>query len=185
MDDQKNQSPQTEEHKKQSKRFLAVYIIGLFSVALVLILLSYLTQVRADRQLASKDTQLNEQISATQGAVQKMETLQATSEEQRKQIEAQQKVLDALAATLGVDSQDKLTAEAELLKARYIALDALQQARRMADADDLAGAHEVLEKMVAQYGESRLVPPSGDVLLGQNAAEFQALYARTAAQDEG
>ena len=45
-----------EQHK--SKRYLAFYIIGLFSVALVIILLSYLTQLRADRELANMNTAL-------------------------------------------------------------------------------------------------------------------------------
>ena len=181
MDEQKKESPQPEEPKKQSKRFLAVYIIGLFSVALVLILLSYLTQVRADRQLASKDSQLSAQISATQGAVQKMETLQATAEEQRKRIDTQQRLLDELADTLDAEDEKGLTVQAEMLKMRYIALDALQQARRLADSGNNDGAKLVLEKMLQQYGQERLAPPESDVLLGQNAVEFQVLCTRVGA----
>lgn len=179
MDEQKKPQPE------KSKRFLAVYIIGLFSVALVLILLSYLTQVRADRQLASKDSLLSAQISATQGAVQKMETLQAVTEEQRIQLEAQSKILSALAQTLEVNETGELEAAAELLEDRYIALDALQQARRMAEQGDTAGAKTVLEKMAAQYGASRLLPVTGDVLLGQNALEYQSLCTRVGAQTAG
>ena len=56
MEDKKNETPCEQEHKKVSKRYLAFYIIGLFSVALVLILLSYVTQLRADRQLANMNS---------------------------------------------------------------------------------------------------------------------------------
>lgn len=182
MDEQKNESPQPEEHKRQSKRFLAVYIIGLFSVALVLILLSYVTQVRADRQLESKDSQLNAQISATKGAVQKIETLQATAEEQRKQLDAQKKELEALEKTMGTGEGDDLAAEVQLLKDRYVALDALQQARRLADAEKNTDARFLLEKMLDRYGAERLLPPDSDVLLGQNALEFQQLCEKAGAR---
>ncbi|MGE4548224.1 MAG: hypothetical protein AB7C89_01600 [Intestinibacillus sp.] len=182
MDEKKNEASQPEEHKRQSKRFLAVYIIGLFSVALVLILLSYLTQVRADRQLASKDSELNAQINATEGAVQKIEALQATAEEQRKQLEEQKKVLDSLANTLDAGAGDDLAAAAQLTEDRYVALDALQQARRMLEADNKSGAKTVAEKMLGKYGASRLLPPSSDVLLGMNAVEFQKLCEAVDAQ---
>lgn len=182
MDEKKNEASQPEEHKRQSKRFLAVYIIGLFSVALVLILLSYLTQVRADRQLASKDSELNAQINATQGAVQKIEALQATAEEQRKQLEEQQKVLDVLSQTLDTEEGDDLSAAVQLTEDRYIALDALQQARRMLEAENESGAKSIAEKMLAKYGASRLLPPSSDVLLGMNAVEFQKLCETVGAQ---
>lgn len=182
MDDKKNETPQPEEHKRQSKRFLVLYIIGLFSVALVLILLSYLTQVRADRQLASKDSQLNAQINATQGAVQKIEALQETAEEQRKQLEEQKKVLGALAQTLDTEEGDDLSAAAQLIVDRYIALDALQQARRMLEVGNESGAKSIVEKMLAKYGASRLLPPNGDVLLSMNAVEFQKLCEKVGAQ---
>ena len=40
---EKDKSP---DQKKQASHFMAFYVVALFSIALVLILLSYLTQVR-------------------------------------------------------------------------------------------------------------------------------------------
>lgn len=175
VDTEKQGCEQMEEHKRQGKHFIVVYIIGLFSVALVLILLSYLTQVRADEQLASKDSELSAQISATQGAVQRMETLQALNEEQKKQLDQQKKVLNEITKTVAAGEQEDVSAAVSLLKERYIALDALQQARRLEDSDEETEAKEILQKMIKRYGVSRLVTETGDVLLGENALEFEEL----------
>ena len=71
-------NPCEKENKKISKRYLAFYIIGLFSVALVLILLSYVTQLRADKQLASLNSELAERDTTVQGVQQKLLVLQET-----------------------------------------------------------------------------------------------------------
>ena len=83
MDDQKST-----QQKKQASHFMAFYIVGLFSIALVLILLSYLTQARADDQIAHAETQLQEQVSATQGIQAKMEILQEANNDQAQRIAA-------------------------------------------------------------------------------------------------
>ena len=70
---EKDKSP---DQKKQASHFMAFYVVALFSIALVLILLSYLTQVRADDQIANAENQLQEQVSATQGIQAKMEIIQ-------------------------------------------------------------------------------------------------------------
>lgn len=183
MESKQPDEPQ-EPQKKQSKRFLAVYIIGLFSVALVLILLSYLTQVRAGKQLEALNSQLNAQTSAVQGAEQRMQNLQATLEEQNRKLQEQKAQLAALAAIF--QGEGEMADQAKLLQERYIALDALQQVRRKLEAGDQEGARTLLAKMTASYGESRLTSPNGadSVLLGANSEEFIAIRAKLAAEAE-
>ncbi len=166
--------------KKHSKRFLVVYIIGLFSVALVLILLSYLTQVRANKQLATLQDQVTTQTTVAQGAQQQIQQLQTTLEEQQKKLAVQSDAIATVRAQLAVAEGEKMVDAVNLLHERYTALDALQQVRRMAAAQDLAGAQELANKMIQNYGIDRLLPPDGDneVLIGQNAVEFRDLCAQ-------
>ena len=52
MNEQKNNAPeQAKPEKKLSRTTLTFYIVGLFSVAIALILISYVAQARADRQV--------------------------------------------------------------------------------------------------------------------------------------
>ena len=75
MDEQKIPDPQKPE-KKLSRTTLTFYIVALFSVAIALILISYIAQTRADRQLDTLTDQLTAQQTVAQGATQKMEDLQ-------------------------------------------------------------------------------------------------------------
>ena len=62
MNEQKNNAPeQAKPEKKLSRTTLTFYIVGLFSVAIALILISYVAQARADRQVENLSSQLNEQ----------------------------------------------------------------------------------------------------------------------------
>ena len=76
MDEQKKTPDGPKPEKKLSRTTLTFYIIGLFTVALALILISYIAQARADRQLDTLTNQLTEQQTVAQGATQKMEDLQ-------------------------------------------------------------------------------------------------------------
>ena len=93
----------------KSKRYLAFYIIGLFSVALVIILLSYLTQLRADRELANMNTALAQKDTTVQGVQEKMVALQDTVEEQAAQIEKLQQQLAGVRTELDAGEEDDLT----------------------------------------------------------------------------
>ena len=65
MNEQKNNAPeQAKPEKKLSRTTLTFYIVGLFSVAIALILISYVAQARADRQVENLSSQLNEQQTA-------------------------------------------------------------------------------------------------------------------------
>lgn len=161
--------------KKQSKRFLVIYIIGLFSVALVLILLSYLTQVRANKQLESYKNQVSEQTSVAQGAQQQMAALQSTLEEMQKTLNRQNEAIQTIRKGLDVASDKKVEDAVQLLEDKYIALDSLQQVRRASESGDDTRAKSLLQKMIEAFGVKRLLPQGGEdaALLGLNAAEFQ------------
>ncbi|MCX7614644.1 MAG: hypothetical protein N2Z65_02675 [Clostridiales bacterium] len=67
----------------KNKKFLLGYAIALFSMALILIVMSYLSQMKAENQIQ----QLNERISTTQGSIKKLETLTELTREQSDKIE--------------------------------------------------------------------------------------------------
>ena len=62
--------------RQKSRRVFVFYIIGLFCVALVLILLSYVMQAHANQELEALGTQLTEQTDAANGARAKADQLQ-------------------------------------------------------------------------------------------------------------
>ncbi len=141
------------EQKKQASHFMAFYVVALFSIALVLILLSYLTQVRADDQVAHAETQLQEQVSATQGIQAKMEIIQEASNEQAQQIAVLEEALaEAEEETELLDK--RADAQERLLRACGYALDGqteqlsaeLEAMLRVYSLDELDGSSP--EKLV-------------------------------------
>ena len=114
---------------------MAFYVVGLFSIALVLILLSYMTQVRADDQVASAESRLQEQVSATQGIQAKMEIMQETSNEQAQRIaELEQSLSKAEEASATLDI--RAAAQTQLIRASAFAM-AGQTAQVKAEIDSL------------------------------------------------
>lgn len=123
------------EQKKQASHFMAFYVVGLFSIALVLILLSYMTQVRADDQIASAESRLQEQVSATQGIQAKMEIMQETSNEQAQRIaELEDSLSKAEEAASTLDK--RAAAQTQLIRASAFAM-AGQKAQVKAEIDSL------------------------------------------------
>lgn len=103
MDEQKNNTPeQNKPEKKLSRTTLTFYIVGLFSVAIALILISYVAQARADRQVENLSSQLNEQQNVAQGATQKVADLQDQFDAQSKALDTVRTVLDTDQATTDV-----------------------------------------------------------------------------------
>ena len=137
----------------KSKRYLAFYIIGLFSVALVIILLSYLTQLRADRELANMNNALAQKDTTVQGVQEKMVALQDTVEEQ---IERLQQQLAGVRTELDAGEEDDLTT---LLQQRmderdaYSRLIALENA---AASDNRQTAEDCIDYLERTYGAGRL-----------------------------
>ena len=101
-------NPCEKENKKISKRYLAFYIIGLFSVALVLILLSYVTQLRADKQLASLNSELAERDTTVQGVQQKLLVLHETVSSQDATIKEKEQQISELRTMLNMTADEDL-----------------------------------------------------------------------------
>lgn len=133
--DEQNKSPK--ETQRQAKHFMAFYIIALFSIALVLILLSYLTQVRADDQIASAKTQLQEQVSATQGIQAKMEVLQESNNEQAQHIAELEQEIEALQGE-NESLTDQVDAQTMLIWALELSRDESTYAQMKEELDTLA-----------------------------------------------
>ncbi len=144
------------ENKKISKRYLAFYIIGLFSVALVLILLSYVTQLRADKQLANLNSELAERDTTVQGVEQKLLVLQGTVSKQEEDLKNQEEQMTALRTMLNMTADEDLVT---VLKQRLDERDAyyhLAMLEKAIDADDSVAKQQELTYLQNTYGLERL-----------------------------
>lgn len=173
MDEQNNkpQEPEKEAQKQQAKHFMVFYVIALFSIALVLILLSYLTQVRADDKIALANSKLQEQVSATQGIQAKMEVLQETNNEQAQRIAELEQTLEK-ALNENERLGDQASAQGMLLKAAEYAMNELTypQARSQIDA------------LINEYGLEKLDGSSAEKLVwtAEDAKIFNNIRTKTA-----
>ena len=175
-----DENKEVEQQKKHSRRFMVFYVIALFSIALVLILLSYLTQVRAGRQLVNLSNELNQQATVAQGAQQQMESLQTQVQEQKKQLDELNKQLDEVRSLLDADEGDDLAAAIEQLNDERAALELLAQAESELAVDNVENAARLLEQL-SLYDEARLDGTAENaVLTGRNAALYTTLRDRIA-----
>ena len=152
MDDHKKPEPQAEHpEKKISRKTLTFYIIGLFSVAIALILISYIAQVRSDKQLENLSTKLNEQQTVAQDISQKMEDLQ-------KQLEVSTKKLTDVRNAMGlkdVSEEDKGTVESvQALVKSGEAVNDLLLVLEASDEDDQETAKKSFQNLQKKYGLS-------------------------------
>ena len=147
------ETEEPQEKHQESKRYLIFYVIALFSVALVLILLSYLTQVKADKELANMGVQLQEQTTAVEGAQARMEVLQKTVEEQSSMLEELQAQLD------------EQKARTDEYREKYKALATLLEAQELEKQGKLKEAKEMAASLDARYGADRLDGMGEDDLL--------------------
>lgn len=167
------------EHKKLSKRYLAFYIIGLFSIALVIILLSYLTQVRASRELDVMNSQLKQKDSTMQGTQERLVTLQDTVKEQAEKLEAAEQQLAALGAALGAEADTDLAAAAkQLAESRDVNLQLALLERATAEQERRT-ARNIIGALEQTYGAGRLDGTAPNALLtGEQAARYLELKAQ-------
>lgn len=131
-------------NKNNNRKFLSFYIIGLFSLAIVIILLSYLTQVRA------KET-INEQISVLQGTERKVSELQTQLQTQTERLNKLSKELE-LANTSILESEKTKLLNEELLK--FIKVYELIDNKKMQEAKEIDINLEILpEEIVTLYNK--------------------------------
>lgn len=173
MSEQEKKMPEAEERQQESKRYLVFYVIALFSVALVLILLSFLTQVKADKELAHLGVQLQEQTSVVQGAQARMAALQQQVTEQSNQLSLLQKDLDA----------EKV--RGDLYEKKYEATALLLDAQIAVEASDLEQGKAYLQKLKTTYDATQLDGVgTDDLLTATQAALYQTLLQTVFAEGE-
>lgn len=171
----------TQDNKKLSKRYLAFYIIGLFSVALVIILLSYLTQLQADRELANMNTALQQKESTMQGVQEKLVALQQTVKDQAEKLNEADNKLSGVRDALRAGEEDDLAARVQQLVAERDAYNQLAQLEYAASVRDTRSAKACIDYLDRTYGAGRLdgTAPNA-VLTGAQAERYLALKAHYA-----
>ena len=146
--------------RQKSRKVFVFYIIGLFCVALALILLSYVMQAHANQQLEDLGAQLTEQTDAAAGAKAKADQMQATIDSMQKQLDESQKESDTLNQT--IDEQKK----------SIDALNQLWQLERAWQEDDSAAAVTIIKQMDKAYTRAVLTDQTKEPLIGEAAAEY-------------
>lgn len=176
MDEQNKQPEQNKPEKKLSRTTLTFYIVGLFSVAIALILISYVAQSRADKQVENLSSQLTQQQTVAQGATQKVEDLQKQYDEQQQAIEGVRTALSADKA-LTADEQKDIAAGVSKLEARTSALSKLAAVQNALLAENYEQANALYKDLVNTFTESVLDRTGGDetlwVLTADEAEQFK------------
>ena len=156
MDEQNKQPEQNKPEKKLSRTTLTFYIVGLFSVAIALILISYVAQSRADKQVENLSSQLTQQQTVAQGATQKVEDLQKQYDMQNTALDKVRKTLDnEQAATDVVGATERRMEEREVYQ--YLAQIGVSLA-----AKQTADARKTYDEMLPKYSDERLLGSSED-----------------------
>lgn len=171
MDEQNKQPEQNKPEKKLSRTTLTFYIVGLFSVAIALILISYVAQSRADKQVENLSSQLTQQQTVAQGATQKVEDLQKQYDIQNTALDKVRKTLDnEQAATDVVGATERRMEEREVYQ--YLAQIGVSLA-----AKQTADARKTCDEMLTKYSEERLLGSSEDGFDKNISKLFQSVKA--------
>lgn len=172
MDEKNKQPEQNKPEKKLSRTTLTFYIVGLFSVAIALILISYVAQSRADKQVENLSSQLTQQQTVAQGATQKVEDLQKQYDIQNTALDKVRKTLDnEQAATDVVGATEQRMEEREVYQ--YLA----QIGVSLAAAKQTADARKTYDEMLTKYSEERLMGSSEDGFDENISKLFQSVKA--------
>ena len=168
---QNKQPEQNKPEKKLSRTTLTFYIVGLFSVAIALILISYVAQSRADKQVENLSSQLTQQQTVAQGATQKVEDLQKQYDIQNTALDKVRKTLDSeQAATDVVGATERRMEEREVYQ--YLAQIGVSLA-----AKQTADARKTCDEMLTKYSEERLLGSSEDGFDENISKLFQSVKA--------
>ncbi len=163
--------PDKTQAQKQGRRFLTFYIIALFSIALVLIGMSYVTQVKANRL----NSQLTEQTTAAQGAKAKAEKLQALVADQQKTIEEYNKIF-------GVEKDQTAADARKILDEKNQALDYLWRLEKNYQKDQWESCRQIIDQMETAYG-NQLQDREKGVLTGVAWDEYQTIRQAVAGEN--
>ncbi len=145
--------------QQKSHRIFVFYIIGLFFVALVLILVSYIMQEHANIQLESLGTQLSEQSDAAQGAQVRADQLQQTVNVLEEELQQAQEEKEEL---------EQQTDQAD-------ALNDLWKLERAYQLGEVVTAQSIIERMDQAYTRETLTDPNTMPLLDEAAEEYERI----------
>lgn len=148
-----------DKQQQRNHRIFVFYIIGLFFVALVLILVSYIMQQHANTQLESLGSQLSQQSDAAQGAQARADQLQQTVDILEEQLEQAQKEKKEL---------EQQTNQAD-------ALDDLWRLERAYQLGEVVTAQSIIERMDEAYTRETLTDPNKLPLLDEAAEEYERI----------
>lgn len=146
--------------RQKSRKIFIFYIVGLFCVALGLILVSYVMQAHANQQLEDLGTQLTQQTDAANGAKAKADQLQETLDSMQSQLDKSEKETTELQST--VEEQNKTIAALEQLWQ-------LEQAYRTGDDE---AARTLVEKLDEAYTRAVLTDENKQPFTGDSAKEY-------------
>lgn len=148
---------------QKSQKIFVFYIIGLFCVALGLILISYVMQEHANQQLEDLGSQLTVQADAVKGAKAKADQLQDAVDTVKGQLEESKKKNDEL-NTKVTEQQKSIDALQQLWK--------LERAYRIGDDDT---AWDIIQTMDKAYTREVLVNEDKEPLTGDAAREYDKI----------
>ncbi|MGN1030333.1 MAG: hypothetical protein ACI4PQ_01890 [Butyricicoccaceae bacterium] len=161
--------------RQKSRRIFVFYIIALFSVALVIILASYVVQAHQQEQLAAMGNRLSKQQSATEGAKNRAQEMQEQMEVLQKQVdELQDQLEEAEEQQKKNESELKaLNSELKAEKENARALNLLWKLEEAYTEGDYDRAEDLVDQMDSNYGRSKLVDKDEKPLTNAAAAEYQ------------
>lgn len=146
--------------RQKSRKVFVFYIIGLFCVALGLILLSYVMQAHANSQLEDLGAQLTEQTDAAAGAKARADQLQVKMDALQEQLDESQKQKETLQQE--VDQQNK----------NIEVLNHLWKLERAMQEEDMQQARSIVRALDSTYTREVLTDREKEPLSGDAAQEY-------------
>lgn len=153
--------------RQKSRRVFVFYIIALFSLALVIILASYVLQSHQRKQLESMDKQLNAQFDITAGAQSRAEEMQEQLEKMQDQLDSANQDLKSYKKKLKKNKQTLKTARQEIQ-----ALNQLWKLEELYKDGSFDEAEELVAQMDEAYTREALINSEQSPLTGEAATEY-------------
>lgn len=156
--------------RQKSRKVFVFYIVALFSVALVIILASYVLQ-------AHQQQQLNEQITVAEGAKSRADKIQDQMKSLQERIdELEGELEDANSQLKQAESEKEKTEDNIRQQSDDVnALDLLWQLEKAYRSGDYDQAREIITEMDLTYGRKELVGRSKRPLTNDAAAEYEGI----------
>lgn len=149
--------------QQKNRRVFVLYIIGLFFVALCLILLSYVMQQHANDKLAELDSQLTQQTDAAQGAKARADQLQTQLDTMQSKLDEQDKQIDTL------------TEQTEIQKTALKAYNQLIELEQLMREDNTEQASQLVDEMDTAYSRDTLTDKEKQPLTDSAAERYQTI----------